>query len=101
MPNDSMVLFEGTLGLGIALLLAVALAEMAKVRQKHEKAFEWLAVSGVLFLAANVFSLPAIFSITAQANTYLSQLFSALGKIAVIVSAVYLAIELFNIKKKK
>lgn len=96
-----MVLFEGTLGIGIALLLAVALAEIAKVRQKHEKAFNWLAIGGVMFLAANVFSLPPVFSVTAQLNIYLNQLFLALGKIAVIAAAVYLAVELFEMKKRK
>lgn len=96
-----MVFFEGTLGVGTALLIAVALAEIAKVRQRHERAFEWLTVAGVLFLAANVFSLPVVFSFTAQANVYLVQLFTALGKIAVIVSIIYLAVGLFNLKKKK
>ena len=96
-----MVLFEGTLGIGMALLLAVALAELAKVRQKYEKAFSWLAVGGIMFLAANVFSLPPVFSLTAQLNTYLNQLFLALGKITVIAAAVYLAVELFGMKKRR
>lgn len=95
-----MVLFEGTLGVGIALLLAVALAEAAKVRQQYAKAFNWLTVSGVLFLAANVFTLPAVFAVTSQVNAYLTQLFSALAKIAVGVSAIYLAIGLLGVKKK-
>lgn len=96
-----MVLFEGTLGIGIALLSAVALAEVAKVRQRHEKAFGWLAMSGVLFLSANVFSLPAVFSVTAQVNSYLSQLFLALAKIAVLVSVGYMAVDILGIKKKR
>jgi len=49
-----MVLFEGLVGLGIACLLAPAIAEWAKFRGKADKGFNWIAVAGVFFLFAGV-----------------------------------------------
>lgn len=50
-----MVLFEGVVGLGIACLLAPAIAEYAKLRSKADKGFGWIAVAGVMFLFAGTF----------------------------------------------
>lgn len=46
-------MFELTLiDVGIAFLLAVTLAEWAKIKRKFEKGFGWLAAAGVFFLFA-------------------------------------------------
>ncbi|MFQ6056456.1 MAG: hypothetical protein ACE5J3_10805 [Methanosarcinales archaeon] len=50
------MVFEGMVGLGIALLLAPAIAEYAKLRHKADKGFAWLAVAGVFFLFASSFA---------------------------------------------
>lgn len=50
------MVFEGMVGLGIALLLAPAIAEYAKLRHKASKGFAWLAVAGVFFLFASSFA---------------------------------------------
>jgi len=50
------MVFEGMVGLGIALLLAPAIAEYAKIRHKADKGFNWIATSGVFFLFAASFT---------------------------------------------
>ncbi len=50
-----MALVEGIspiAGIGLAFLLAVALAELAKFRVKADKGFNWLALAGVLYMFA-------------------------------------------------
>ena len=96
-----MVVFEGTVNLGLVLLASVALAEWAKIRQKFEYTFKWLAVSGILFLLSGIFSLPSVISLTAVVNVALNALFGALGKIAALIAAAYLVSELFGSKKKR
>ena len=51
------MVFEGTIGIGIALLLAPVLAEYAKVRSKSQRGFNWLAVGGVWFIFASSFAI--------------------------------------------
>lgn len=45
-------LIEGVAGVGLALLLGVALAEWGKFRNKAEKGFNWIALGGVWTLFA-------------------------------------------------
>lgn len=55
------MVFEGLIGLGIAFLLAPAIAEFAKIRNKADKGFSLLALAGVSFLFATSFEvLPLI-----------------------------------------
>ena len=101
-----MVVFEGTVNLGLVLLASVALAEWAKIRQKFEYTFKWLAVSGILFLLAGIFALPPVINLTATlntalVNTALNMALVAAGKIAALVSAAYLVSELFGSKRKR
>jgi hypothetical protein len=49
------MVFEGLVGLGVALLLAPAFAEYAKIRKRAERGFNWLAASGVWFIFAATF----------------------------------------------
>jgi len=42
--------------IGLALLLAVALAEFAKFRSKAEKGFNWVALGGALYVFAGATS---------------------------------------------
>jgi len=87
-----MALFEGTLGLGIAFLLAVALAEYAKVRHKSEKGFSWLVISAAFFLLSAAFTAPAV-------GTYLSQIsildwaFQLLGWLFALISVIFIVYE--------
>jgi hypothetical protein len=53
-----MAIFEGVLGLGVGFLLAVALAQYAKI--KLTKGWQLIAVAAVLFLSAAAWSAPAV-----------------------------------------
>lgn len=87
-----MALFDGTLGLGIAFLLAVALAEYAKVRHKSEKGFSWLVVAAAFFLFSGAFAAPAV-------GIYLSQIsildwaFQLLGWLFALIAVIFIVYE--------
>ncbi|MEM5766201.1 MAG: hypothetical protein QW423_01005 [Candidatus Aenigmatarchaeota archaeon] len=53
-----MVVFEGVLGLGVGFLLAVALAQYAKI--KMTRGWQLIAVAAALFLSAAAWSAPAV-----------------------------------------
>jgi hypothetical protein len=87
-----MALFEGTLGIGIAFLLAVALAQYAKF--KAEKGLSWLGVSAVFFLFSGAF-LPAYFATGGFLNSVsvLETIFEVLGWLFALIAAVFVAYE--------
>lgn len=87
-----MAIFEGLLGLGIALLLAPAIAEYAKIRNKAERGFNWLAVSGVFFLFAGTFDAP-VASVWLGAIAPLGWVFQVLGWIVALIAAIFVAYE--------
>ncbi len=74
--------------LAVATLLAPALAEMAKIRAKAEKAFTLVAVGGVLFVLAAAFAVVdfATVGVTGVSQA-LSMVFGIVGLIAVLVGA--------------
>jgi uncharacterized membrane protein HdeD (DUF308 family) len=88
-------MFELTLiDLGVAFLLAVALAEWAKVRRKSEKGFGWLAAAGVFFLFAgtlNVAVLPGLYDYVS--GLWLDTLFAAIGWILALVGTLFIGYE--------
>jgi len=90
--ENVMAIFEGTLGLGIAFLLAVALAEYAKIRHKSEKGYSWLGVAATFFLFSAAFTAPAV-------GTYLSQIsildwvFQLLGWLFALIAVIFVAYE--------
>ncbi|MEM5836510.1 MAG: hypothetical protein QW058_01985 [Candidatus Aenigmatarchaeota archaeon] len=53
-----MAIFEGALGLGVGFLLAIALAQYAKI--KLTKGWQLLVASAVLFLSVAAWSSPAV-----------------------------------------
>jgi len=88
-----MALFDGvTLGLGIAFLLAVALAEYAKVRHKAEKGFGWLVVSAAFFLFSAAFAAPAVGSYLGQISI-LDTAFQLLGWLFALISVIFIVYE--------
>ena len=84
--------------LAIAALLAPALAEMAKIRAKADKAFTWVAVGGVLFVLSASFALVdlSIVGIAASMTTPLVSLFSIIGLVAVLVGSLMVSIALLK-----
>lgn len=83
------MVFEGLVDLGIALLLAVAIAEYAKVRHKSDSGFNWVAASGVFFLFAGTFaSAPAITSPLSFGQYGVIDIFTVLAWIFALVGSV-------------
>lgn len=80
--------------LGIALLLAPALGEIAKI--KKDKGFLWLAVAGALYLLAAAFNagFGALIPITELG--YGTALFSVIGLIFTLIGAIMLIGSLFK-----
>ncbi|MEM5772727.1 MAG: hypothetical protein QXL86_00655 [Candidatus Aenigmatarchaeota archaeon] len=84
-----MVIFEGTLGLGVGLLLAVALAQVAKI--KLTKGWQLMAVAAVLFLSAAAWSAPAVvvyispqIGLLREAFELVAWIFALLGALLVV-----------------
>ena len=78
MPTDFLIL------LGVGLLLAPALAEIAKIRTKTDKGFDWLAVAGSSYLLAAAFDIGIGFN-TESALSYGTAFFSAIGLVATLI----------------
>ncbi len=82
--------------LGIALLLAPALGEMAKIRSKGEKGFTWIAAGGAMYLLAASFSFD-IPNLSLGTNlTWGTTLFSVIGLIAVLIGAIVVLTNVFK-----
>lgn len=81
--------------LAIAALLAPALAEIAKIRAKADKAFGWIAVAGVMFVLAATFTVVDLSAYVPGLNM-LTTLFSAIGLIAVLVGALWASVALLK-----
>ncbi len=84
--------------LAIAALLAPALAEMAKIRAKADKAFTWVAVGGVMFVlsAAFAFTDLSLVGIAATLTLPLVSLFSIIGLVAVLVGSLMATVALLK-----
>jgi hypothetical protein len=88
-------MFEVTLiDIGIAFLLAVTLAEWAKVKRKFEKGFGWLAAAGVFFLFAgtiNATTLPNFYTYIEAFSV--NTIFAVLGWILALIGTVFILYE--------
>ncbi len=73
--------------LGIAMMLAPALAEFAKIRSKADKGYDWLAMGGVSYLVSVAMSNDIGFGL-ASILGYGSTLFAAVGLIAGVLGVV-------------
>jgi len=85
-----MVLFEGTLGLAVGFLLAVALAQYAKVRST--KGWQLVAVAAVLFLFSAAWAAPAV-GVYLAPVALLREAFELLGWLFVLIGAIFVAYE--------
>ena len=78
--------------IGVALLLAPALAEIAKFRHKG---FTWVGAGGVMYLLAVAFTYDVGFGLTAIL-TYGTALFTILGLVSVLIGTLMIAMSLFK-----
>lgn len=81
--------------LGVALLLAPALGEVAKIRARADKGFALLAIAGVMYLLAVAFSYDLGFGITTIFG-YGTMLFAIIGFIATLIGAILVLINAFK-----
>jgi uncharacterized membrane protein HdeD (DUF308 family) len=91
-----MVLVDGVsplAGIGLAILLAVALAEFAKFRSRAEKGFNWLALSGTLYVFAGATSVATGGFVgevlTASVIEGVQKLVASLSWLAALIGAVF------------
>ncbi len=83
--------------LAVAALLAPALAEMARIRTKAEKAFTWMAIGGVLFVVSAAFATVDLAAVgVAGLSTTLSAVFGVVGLLAVLVGALMASVGLLK-----
>ncbi len=90
-------MFETTaLDVGLALLLAVVMAEYFKWRSKS-KGFSWIAAAGVLMIFAGTFGVvgPVVvpYGVPAEAWNGLGNIFAVVGWLFALVGAVIVAYE--------
>jgi len=86
---------SGLATLGIAFLLAVALAEWAKFRNKADKGFNWIALAGIWFLFAGTFSMVTSLGSYLGATTFLGigSIFEIVGWIFALIGTLFAAYE--------
>lgn len=87
------MVFEGAVGLGVALLLVTGLAEWSKYKSKRERAFKFLAGAGFLLVASAVFTMSPPFAEFAGAYTGLNVLLQLLGAVFALLAVVFLVYE--------
>ncbi len=85
----------GGLDAGVAVLLLVALAQYAKVRDKAEKGFNWLAASGATFLFAGLFSSATVIGTFIGSGIWngLGGLFQVVGWVLALVGTIFVIYE--------
>ncbi len=85
----------GLVGLGVAILLGLALAEYAKWRSKAARGWNWLAVAAVWFIFAGALPLVPILAEALTWGTYgVAEIFSVIGWIFALVGTLFVAYEM-------
>jgi lipid-A-disaccharide synthase-like uncharacterized protein len=85
-----MALFDATLGLGVGFLLAVALAQYAKV--KSAKGWQLIGVAAAMFLFSAAWTAPAVVSYLSSV-ALLKEVFELLGWLFALIGAIFVVYE--------
>ena len=90
------MVFEGMVGLGIAMLLAPAIAEYAKVRHKADKGFNWLATAGVFFLFAASFPVAVTLGGYVGGATWvgIASIFEVVGWLLALIGTIFVGYQM-------
>lgn len=89
------MVFEGIVGVGVAILLGLALAEYSKWRSKAERGWNWLAVAGVWLIFAGTLSVvPALSGVLTWGTYGVADIFSVIGWIFALIGTLLVAYEL-------
>ncbi len=91
------MVLEGLVGLGVALLLGVALAEYAKFKRGAEKGWSWIALGGAWLLFAGVtqtagISIQGLDAIIGSGGI-ITMLFQVVGWLFALIGAAFVAYE--------
>jgi hypothetical protein len=78
----------------LATLLAPVFAEYAKIRAKADKAFSFIATSGIFFLLAMGFELSFFSTVAGPAAMYGVYLFQFLGWLVLLIGVLWAASKL-------
>jgi hypothetical protein len=89
------MVFEGLVGVGVAIIFALALAEYAKWRSKAERGWNWLAVAGVWFIFAGSFAVATTIGGYVGASVWsgISAIFEVLGWVFALIGTLLVAYE--------
>lgn len=89
------MVFGGLLDAGVAVLILIALAQYAKVRDKAEKGYNWLAAAGVTLLFSGLFSSASVIGTFIGAGIWngLASLFQVVGWILALVGTIFVLYE--------
>jgi protein-S-isoprenylcysteine O-methyltransferase Ste14 len=93
-----MVFDAGLMDAGVAIFILVALAQYARIRDKSEKGYNWLAAAGVILLFAGLFSVaPALGDLIGGSQgsiwNFLESAFEIIGWIFALVGVVFIGYE--------
>lgn len=95
------MVFTGLIDASLAIFILIALAQYARIRDKTEKGYNWLAAGGVVLLFAGLFAVaPALGSILgAGIWEGLGKLFQIVGWLFALVGIAFVAYETVVEKK--
>ena len=90
-----MVFAQPLVDVGVAILVAYALAEYCKFTRKSVKGFTWLALGGVWLLFAGLFPVAATLGNYVGTSVWvgIAQLFEVIGWIFALIGVLFIAYE--------
>ena len=90
------MVFDGLVGLGLAFLLAPAIAEIAKIRHKADMGFNFMTLAGIVFLFAASFTMLDVISAPKawlEAAQPAGLVFQAIGWIVALIGVLFVIYE--------
>lgn len=89
------MVFTALIDASVAVFILVALAQYAKIRDKSERGYNWLAAGGVLLLFAGLFAVaPALGNLIGSTIwSGLGNVFEIVGWLFALVGVVFVAYE--------
>ena len=93
--SDKMV-FAPLIDASVAIFILIALAQYAKIRDKSERGYNWLAAGGVIILFAALFSVAPAFGSAVGLSTVwnnIGDIFQIIGWLFALVGVAFVAYE--------
>ena len=93
------MVFEGLVGLGIAMLLAPAIAEYAKIRNKADRAFNFIASAGVCFLFASTLTVASSLRANIPYASGIEMVVELVGWLLALIGTVFVAYQILWVER--